>query len=104
MTALSNPSPVPLGPAARQGNTAFATSVALFMLRLALGWTFVYHGHQLVFEVGAENFAKGLHMPVLPAIVWAYLAAWGQLLGGISVLLGLLGRLGSILLIINMMV
>src|SRR5690349_15945001 len=86
----------PLGPMGRQGNTTFAVSVGLLMLRLALGWTFIYHGYQLVFEVGAEKFSQGLHMPVLPEIVWAYMAIWGQLLGGISIFLGLLARLGSL--------
>ncbi|MGN6366976.1 MAG: DoxX family protein [Phycisphaerae bacterium] len=102
---LPNPaSAAPLGPAARTGNTAFPTSVALLLLRLALGWTFIRHGYQLVFELGADNFARNLHLPLLPEIVWAYLAVWGQLLGGISIFLGLFARLGSLPLIVNMLV
>ena len=94
----------PLGPAARQGNTAFPTAVALLLLRLALGWTFIRHGYQLVFEVGAENFAKNIQLPLLPPILWAYMAVWGQLLGGISIFLGLFARLGALPLIVNMLV
>ena len=100
----TTPSPTPLGPIARQGNTAFATSVALLLVRLALGWTFIYHGYQLIFEVGAENFSHNIHLPVLPPILWAYMAIWGQFLGGISILLGLLARIGSLPLIVNMLV
>lgn len=37
-------SAAPLGPGARQGNTAFAVSVAVLLMRLALGWTFIFHG------------------------------------------------------------
>src|SRR5579884_2143547 len=104
MTAAS----APLGPAARQGNTAFATSVALLVLRLALGWTFIYHGAQLAFGAfggpGPENFSKATAYPVLPAIVWAYMAAYGQFLGGVSIFVGVLARLGALDIIVIMMV
>ncbi|HUO06864.1 MAG TPA: DoxX family protein [Phycisphaerae bacterium] len=103
-SSLSTPGAAPLGPAARQGNTAFATSVALLLVRLALGWTFIYHGYQLVFVFGAEKFAENLHLPVLPEIVWAYMAVWGQLLGGIGVCVGALARLWALPLIVNMLV
>jgi putative oxidoreductase len=57
-------SAAPLGPAARTGNTAFATSLALLMLRLALGWTFIFHGSQKLFGAfgghGIDAFAAGL--------------------------------------------
>jgi len=110
---LPNPaSPAPLGPAARQGNTAFATSVALLFLRLALGWTFIYHGCQLAFGCfdgpGIQGFADSLAKDGLPAFLpptaWATLAAYGQLIGGITVLLGLLTRLGTLPLIATMLV
>jgi putative oxidoreductase len=105
----ANPSAAPLGPAARQGNTAFATSVALLLVRLALGWTFIYHGAALAFGAfggpGLEGFSKMMgNMPVLPPMVWAAMAAYGQLLGGVSVLVGLLARLGAVPLIVNMFV
>ncbi len=106
-TELPHASP-PLGPAALQGNTAFATSIALFLLRLALGWTFIYHGAAKLFGIwgGPEVhvFANYLHLPLLPPLVWAYMAACGEFVGGISVLLGLLARLGAIPIIISMSV
>jgi len=110
-TAVPNPdlSNAPLGPTARQGNTAFATSIALLLVRLALGWTFIFHGAQLAFGAfggpGLEGFSKGLeHLPGLPPMAWAVLAAYGQFLGGVIVLLGLLARAGSLLLLANMFV
>jgi putative oxidoreductase len=106
------PSEHPLPPPARTGNTAFAMSLALLFIRVTLGWTFIYAGSQKAFGafngIGMEGFAKGLvHMGLpgfLPVTVWAYMAAYGELLGGISVLLGLLARAGAIPLICTMLV
>jgi putative oxidoreductase len=102
----------PLTPLARQGNTAFAFSVALLVIRLMLGWTFVFHGCQKIFGIwggtGLEGFAyflSQLSLPkFLPPMVWACLAAFGELLGGISILLGLLARLGAIPIMVSMFV
>ena len=45
-----------------QGNTAFAVSVALLLVRLALGWTFIFHGAQHAFGAfdgpGIQGFAR----------------------------------------------
>jgi putative oxidoreductase len=110
---LPNPaSPAPLGPAARLGNTAFATSVALLILRLALGWTFIYHGASHAFGAfggsGIDGFAAILAKQPLPTFLsphgWAYVASYGELLGGISVLLGLFARLGTLPIIATMIV
>jgi putative oxidoreductase len=105
-------SEAPLGPAARLGNTAFATSLALLVLRLALGWTFIFHGAQKVFGIwggkGMEPFAEGLAkmgLPgFLPPMAWAYMAAYGELLGGVMILLGLLARLGTLPIIVTMII
>jgi putative oxidoreductase len=105
-------SAAPLGPAGRVGNTAFATSLAILILRLVLGWTFVFHGSQKLFGAfgghGIEGFAQGLAnmgLPgFLPPTAWAYLAAGGEFLGGLAVLLGLLARLGTIPIIVSMLV
>jgi putative oxidoreductase len=102
-------SPTPLGPGELQGNTAFVTSVALLMLRLALGWTFIFHGSQLAFGAfggpGPEGFAKGLAgLPILPPLAWAYIGAYGQLIGGVTVFVGLLARLGTLPIIASMVV
>jgi putative oxidoreductase len=105
-------SQAPLGPAARLGNTAFATSLALLILRLMLGWTFVFHGAQKVFGIwggkGMEAFASGLEKMGLPGFLpptaWAYLAGYGEFLGGLAVLLGLLARLGTLPIIVTMII
>src|ERR1035437_4156464 len=100
----------PLGPGELQGNAAFATSVALLLLRLALGWTFIYHGSQLCFGMfegpGIQGFATGLEgMPTfMSPTAWAYLAAYSEFLGGVSVFLGLLARLGTLPIIGTMVV
>src|SRR4051812_41333900 len=94
------PSPAPLAPPALTGNDSFAISLALLMIRLVLGWIFIYHGSQKLFGAfgglmpgmnaaeGMDMFAQGLKdMPVLPAKVWAYTAAIGEFAGGVTVLL-----------------
>jgi putative oxidoreductase len=70
-------------------------------LRLGLGIVFIAHGLQKVFGMfggsGVENFATMLgNLGFAPALFWAYLAAYTELLGGICVLLGLCTRLSSI--------
>ena len=101
----------PLTPLERQGHWQFANSLGLLVIRLVLGWTFVYHGSQKLFDAfgappGMINvFADNLKdMPVLPAKVWAYMAAVGEFGGGLLVLLGLLARLGTLPIIVTMIV
>jgi putative oxidoreductase len=101
----------PLGPPARQGNTAFAISVALLLLRLVFGWVFFYAGAGKAFGwfggYGIEGTAKFIG-PIMPAFLsptaWTYLLAYAELLGGLLVMLGLLTRLASIPLLITMLV
>ena len=99
----------PLTPARCQGHWAFANSLALLALRLMLGWVFVYHGSQKLFgafdsHITMEGFAGMLHLPVLPPIVWAYMAAGSEFGCGLLIMLGLLTRLAAIPLIITMLV
>ncbi len=99
----------PLTPLARTGNTAFATAVALLLLRISLAWTFLYHGSQLLFGAfggpGVSGFSQSLHLPaILPPIAWAALAAGAQFCGGLLALLGLLTRLAALMLISVMLV
>jgi putative oxidoreductase len=93
-----NDNPMPTQPA-RDGNSAFAISIGLLMLRLALGTVFIYHGGQKAFGFfggdGLEAFAGNAaikSMPGLPPMVWAAMAAYGEFFGGLGVLLGLLTR------------
>ena len=95
-------------PQTGQGNCSFAVSLALLLLRLALGATFIYHGGQKCFGwfdgPGIEAFSHFLKLPVLPAIVWAWMAAGSEFFGGLLILIGFLARLASIPLIITMLV
>jgi putative oxidoreductase len=109
--ALEQLMDAPLTPAQRQGNWIFANSLALLVLRLVLGWIFIYAGSQKLFGafdgMGMETWIKvmdSMHMPELPATAWAYISACGEFFGGIAVLLGLLTRLASLPLIATMCV
>lgn len=78
-------------------------------LRLALGIIFIAHGAQKVFGVwggkGLSAFASGqAPMGLRPAWFWLGAAAVAELVGGILVLLGLLTRLGGLLIAIVMLV
>lgn len=94
----------------KQGNWAFATSLALLLLRLALGWTFIYHGSQKLFGAfggsgieGVVKITENLGMPgFLSPKGWAYMLACGEFFGGVSIFLGLLARLGAIPILISM--
>jgi putative oxidoreductase len=98
-------------PALRYVNVSFATSVAVLLLRLMVGWVFIYTGSQKLFGafggIGMETWTHvtaGLGLPVLPAAAWAWLAALSEFCGGVLVLIGLLTRLANIPLIITMIV
>lgn len=101
----------PLGPIARQGNTAFATSIALLFLRLVLGWIFFYAGAGKAFGwfggygiQGTSAFIGQIMPSFLSPIAWTYLLAYSELIGGALVMLGLLTRLASFPLFITMVV
>jgi putative oxidoreductase len=97
--------------ATTHGNFSFALSMALLLIRLSLGATFIYHGGQKCFGwfggSGIEGFSGFLatqHLPILPSMVWALMAAGGEFGGGLLVLIGFLSRLASIPLIVTMLV
>jgi len=106
----------PLAPPTLAGNDSFAISLALLLIRLVLGWTFIYHGSQKLFGafggIGGLGAVEGMKafsgylqdMPVLPPLVWGYMAACGEFFGGVSILLGLLARLGAIPILVTMSV
>lgn len=79
-------------------------------LRLALGIVFIAHGAQKVFGVwggpGWAKFTAGT-TPfgwMQPASFWMGAAALSELLGGLLVLLGLLTRLGALMIVPVMLV
>jgi putative oxidoreductase len=66
-------------------------AVAPLVLRLALAAVFIYHGWQLVMSDTAWGTAWMKGANAQPAAVQAAVA-WGELLGGLAVLLGFLTR------------
>ena len=65
-------------------------SIAPLILRLCLAAVFIYHGMELVGK--SWGTAWNPDLPVAQQV----LVAWGQLLGGTAMLLGLLTRLAAI--------
>lgn len=77
-------------------------NVALLMLRLILGAVFIYHGWSKVSNIaGTAQFFAGLG---LGNIALVYLAAYGEFLGGILMILGLWVRFVAPVLVIIMAV
>jgi putative oxidoreductase len=66
------------------------TDLAPLTLRVVLGIIFTYHGYQKVFSIGHEGvsgFMTSLGLP-LPELM-AFLVSYGELVGGILLILGL---------------
>lgn len=79
--------------------------LAILILRLGLGVMFMGHGAQKVFGMfggsGIQGFSKFLEtLKIVPAIPWAYAAAYLELLGGLCLILGFFTRITAILLLI----
>ena len=111
-----------------QGNCMFASSLGMWLIRLALGVIFIYYGGQHLFGFfggrGIHAFADSMftipplvpttpppaHMPpashmfLFPPLVWALLSACTEFFGGILLIVGLLSRLVSIPILIDMIV
>jgi putative oxidoreductase len=89
--------------------TATSATWATVPLRLALGAAFIGHGAQKVLgSFGGPGFAKFTSFPapfpfMRPAAAWMGAAAVAELLGGISILLGLFTRLGAFLIVCVML-
>jgi len=83
--------------------------LGLLALRLVLGLVFLGHGAQKAFGAfggpglaGASGFMASLGLR--PARFWAAVAAFGELLGGALVLLGLFTPVGAALIVATMAV
>ncbi len=81
-------------------------SAFIFVFRLAMAWTFLYAASQQVFNPdwdvagflrGTETFHDiyGVFTGARAAAIVAFLVAWGHLLIGVSLLVGLLTRLSA---------
>jgi putative oxidoreductase len=84
---------------------------ATLPLRLFLAVSFIGHGAQKVFGAlggpGLSKFASGgeaMTLGLRPAWLWLGAAAFAELLGGISLLLGLVTRVGAFLILCTMVV
>lgn len=81
-------------------------SWAILALRIGLGVIFTAHGLQKAFGLfGGTGMINGLssmlqEIGFRPAIFWAYLAAYVELIGGIFLVLGIFVRTSSVLLLI----
>jgi putative oxidoreductase len=64
------------------------------LLRLALAAIFIFHGYDLIGHDWGTTWAEKMDDPP-PTAVQA-LVAWGQLIGGIALALGLLTRLAAL--------
>jgi len=78
---------------------------ALLIARIALGLPFVFHGAQIALGAfggpGLQGFVEASHgkMPMAAAVLVGY----GELLGGLGVLFGVLSRLASVGLMVIML-
>jgi len=76
------------------------TDIALFILRLGTGVMFFAHGLQLAFGLfggpGVSGFSKSLQgLGFVPALAWAYVAAYTCLIGGGFLVVGFLVRISA---------
>ena len=79
--------------------------LGILVLRLALGIMFVAHGLQMAFGLfggsGVKGFSKMLSgLGFAPAMLWACIASYTVLLGGLLVIVGVQTRLAAALLLI----
>jgi putative oxidoreductase len=90
--------------------TATSPTWTTLPLRIALGVVFIAHGGQKVFGLwGGPGLTKFGTNPapfdwMQPAPLWMYAAAIAEFVGGTLVLLGLLTRLGALMIIPVMLV
>lgn len=82
---------------------------ATLLIRVALGWVFIYHGAQKVFGVwgggGLSGFADTLRSNGWPIpMVFAIMAGIGELMGGLLVTAGIITRYAALILAVIMFV
>ncbi len=81
----------------------FFRDAGLFIFRLVLGFIFVMHGWQNAVTKGWGSTRDSFEAMNIPATdVAVTLASWGELITGVLVILGLLTRLSSFVLLIDM--
>jgi putative oxidoreductase len=72
-------------------------TIVPLLLRLGLAAIFLYHGGEKVFGAGNDlGFDWARSFPNPPPKIAQFLVAWGELLGGAAMLLGLLTRVAAV--------
>jgi putative oxidoreductase len=78
-------------------------NAALLSIRIASALAFLYHGSAILFGAfggpGPEKFAAFMHAPTIVG----YLVGLSQLFAGLTILTGILTRLGALCVIVNML-
>ena len=75
-------------------DTIAKNTLVPLVLRIALAAIFTYHGAALVSQDWGSNWMKEMPAPAPTPVQLA--VAWGQLIGGIAMLLGFLTRLAAL--------
>ena len=81
---------------------SLASNLALLIQRVACALPVLYHGSGILFGVfggpGPQGFAAYQHLP----LIYGYLVGLAQFAGGLAILLGAFGRIGSVCVVIVM--
>jgi putative oxidoreductase len=81
------------------------TGAGLLTLRLVIGFVFVMHGGQKLFVTGLPAVAGALaDFGITPPHFWAVVLTWAELVGGLSLIAGLVARLAAVTLAVTMLV
>ncbi|MFA5272315.1 MAG: DoxX family protein [Candidatus Omnitrophota bacterium] len=83
--------------------------IVILILRLCLAVVFIGHGMQVAFGSfggpGIQGFSGMLaNLGFKPAVLWAYLSAYTQLIAGIFLVLGLFTRFAAFSILVFMLV
>jgi putative oxidoreductase len=91
-------------------NVPMITSIFLLIARVLIGWIFIAHGAQKLFGwfggyglKGTGGFFEG-NLGMKPGVLFAFVAGFGEFVGGLLVLLGWLNPIGPALIIATMLV
>jgi putative oxidoreductase len=83
------------------------TDIALLLMRLALGWVFIYHGAGKLFGYADQGGLSGTsdyfaYLHIQPSGLWAMLAGGLEFFGGLGMVVGFLVRVAGALLFVEM--
>ncbi|MCK8672722.1 DoxX family protein [Rhodococcus sp. HM1] len=85
-------------------NSTFFRDIAILLARLGIGVIFLVHGLQKLIVNGYSGTKAGFESMEVPAPpVSAFIATWVEILGGVSLILGLLVPVFGVLLFLDML-